>query len=66
MVHATVDEPERDYAGRGAVDSGVGGGEGSRKWSGKRKGERSAEGADFFCSPPMMQIDWSTGGAFLR
>jgi len=33
MVHATVDKPERGCAGRGAVDSGVGGGEGSRKWS---------------------------------
>lgn len=25
--------------------------------------ERSAEGADFFRSPPIMQIDWSTGGS---
>jgi hypothetical protein len=29
MVHATVDKPERGCAGRGAVDSGVGGGEGA-------------------------------------
>ena len=66
MVHATVNEPERGCADRGVVDSGMGGGEGSRKWSGKRKGERSADGADFFRSPPIMQIDWSTGGALPR
>lgn len=66
MAHATVDEPERGRAGRGAVDSGAGGGEGSRQQSGKRREKRAADVAEFFCSSPIMQIDWRTGGPLAR